>query len=121
MEILDIKLTNEKIVEILSSADYGISYWCREIDYNQEDYKKIKNVETYEEKLAILLTNKEKPNTITFIDHDESVYELTYEKLKQGVIKAYNNYQHLFVDGIIDAEGADIIIQYALFEELVYG
>ena len=141
---LTIKITKEDVVDILSSAIDGIYYWGRIVP-NNEQYKEAKkwireNEEPdyeicYEEVIAHILFDG-KSVTVRDIEGDQESW-LSLSNLSYGIRKAfqegyYSDYNWLVPDGggsnkwhlepdQIDAEVADVIIQLAVWGEVVYG
>ena len=141
---ITIKITKEDVVDILSSAMDGIGYWGR-IAPNNEQYKEAKkwireNEEPdyeicYEEVIAQMLFDG-KSVAVRDIEDDKESW-LSLSNLSYGIRKAfqegyYSDYNWLVPDGggsnkwhlepdQIDAEVADVIIQLAVWGEIVYG
>ena len=141
---ITIKITKEDVVDILSSAMDGIGYWGRIVP-NNEQYKEAKkwireNEEPdyeicYDEVIAQMLFDG-KSVTIRDIEDDKESW-LSLSNLSYGIRKAfqegyYSDYNWLVPDGggsnkwhlepdQIDAEVADVIIQLAVFGEVIYG
>ena len=141
---ITIKITKEDVVDILSSAIGGISYWGRIVP-NNEQYKEAKkwlreNEEPdyeicYEEVIAQMLFDG-KSVAVRDIEDDQESW-LSLSNLSYGIQKAfqegyYSDYDWLVPDGggsnkwhlepdQIDAEVADVIIQLAVLGEIVYG
>ena len=141
---ITIKITKEDVVDILSSAIDGIYYWGRIVP-NNEQYKEAKkwireNEEPdyeicYEEVIAQMLFDG-KSVTVRDIEGDQESW-LSLSNLSYGIRKAfqegyYSDYNWLVPDGggsnkwhlepdQIDAEVADVIIQLAVWGEVVYG
>ena len=142
-----IKITKEDVVDILSSAIGGITYWG-EIIPNDWQYEKAKkwlreNAEPdyddgeicYEEIIAQILFDG-KSITVRDIEDDKESW-LSLSNLSYGIQKAfqggyYSDYNWLVPDGNgsgewhletsqIDAEVADVIFQLAVLGEIVYG
>ena len=117
--IINFSLTEEDIDDIMDAAFYGINYWCCDAevvgaylgDYASEQISR--------------------GGTIKLHDAEsDDVWELTLEKFLNGVKLWIENgddeYGAVGTDGKvdvckIDAAMADIIIQYAIFEEIVFG
>ena len=116
---IEIKITQEDIDDIMSAAlDGGINYWCEkaEVDgdylgeYASEQISRGGNLKLYD-------------------SEDDKVYTLTREKLLEGIQKylADPNKPYDILDGhtidccIVDDVVADIMIQYAIFGDLIYG
>lgn len=115
-----LQITEEDIEDIVDTAlDCGIFYWCERAKYTSDpcgdtDGKHLIN-----------------GGTILFYDNEDgSESELTLDKLLDGinkwVVNGYDRYHAVQSDGTldtceIDAEMADIIIQLALFGDIIYG
>ena len=141
---ITIKITKEDVVDILSSAMDGIGYWGRIVP-NDEQYKEAKkwlreNSEPdYEiccEEVISQILFDGKSVTIREIEDDKESW-LSLSNLARGIQTAfregyYSSYNWLVPDGDgfggwhlepdqIDAEVADVIIQLAVWGEVVYG
>jgi len=118
--VMNIKVTQEDIDDIMASAlEGGITYWCR----------KAKVVGDYLGEYASEQISR--GGTLKLYDAEEDdVYELTLEKFLAGITKAitegyfkhYDWYSATELDTCnVDAEVADVIIQLALFDDVIYG
>lgn len=116
-----VKLTQENIDDIMVSAlEGGINYWCGE-------------AEVIDEKRVADWGHEQIARGGVLILHDaesDDKWELDREKFLNGVKLWIQNgddqYHALQKDGTldcceIDGEMADLIIQYALFGEVVFG
>ena len=141
---ITIKITKEDIVDLLSSAIDGICYWGQIVP-NDRQYEKAKkwlreNSEPdyeicYEEVIAQILFDG-KSVTVRDIEDDQESW-LSLLNLSYGIRKAfqggyYSDYNWLVPDGggsdkwhletsQIDSEVSDVIIQLAVWGEVVYG
>ena len=144
---ITIKITKEDVVDIISSAIGGINYWG-EIVPNDRQYEEAQkwlreNAEPdyddgeicYEEIIAQILFDGKSVTVRDIEDGKESWLSLS--NLSYGIRKAfqegyYSDYNWLVPDGSgsnkwhlepdqIDAEVADVIIQLAVWGEVVYG
>lgn len=144
---ITIKITKEDVVDILSSAIGGIGYWG-ELVPNDWQYEKAlqwlrENAESdyddgeicYEEIIAQMLFNGEFI-TIRDIENGQESW-LSLSNLAKGIQMAfkegyYSSYHWLIPDGDgfgewhletlqIDSEVADVIIQLAVWGEVIYG
>lgn len=142
---IQVKITKEDVLDIICSAvNGGVGYWGT-TSANDEDYSEAKKhlVEQgadlkdvcYEEVFAQILFDG-KSLEITDIENDKK-YFLSLEKLFIGLRKAieegYYPHYNWFVpegDGFgewhletsqIDSEVSDVIIQLAVFGQVVYG
>ena len=117
------KFNDEDMLDIISSAIYDIGYWGGIHDSNEyyEARDELnKEGRTYEDILYHMLKKGDK--IVMYDVEDESeTWDLTLDKLLNGIKLAIEN---KYWDGDIDAidgEIGDIIFQYALFNEIVYG
>lgn len=117
---IELIITQQDIDDIMCAAlEGGINYWCSEAEV-VGDYLGEYASEQISRGGALKLHDAE----------EDEVYELTLEKFLSGVkqfiaagntmcleFSAYN-----YIDACnIDAGDADSIIQYALFDDVVYG
>lgn len=134
---LEVMVMPEDIDDIICTAlEGGIGYWAC-LDNSTEDFKNAPEEETTSETTSRLL---KEGKTITLIDEEEDErHELTLEKLLAGIklyledkkrpynILADNLSSAEYRKGVyeldccmVDADVADMIIQYAIFGELVF-
>ena len=113
-------LTADDIDDIMTCAlEGGINYWC----------SKAKVVGEYRGEYASEQISR--GGTLELYDSEEDeVYELNIEKFTQGfktwIENGYDYNGALSTNGkvdtsLIDANDADTIIQFSLFDEIVYG
>lgn len=107
--IIDFSLDSETFNDLCDVAGYAIGYWAREAEVSKDIY--------------------------TIHDQEGDTHVVTKEKLEKTILDAYaGNYKlidhnqravHELVTeneaGEIDTECIDLLIQYALFGEVVYG
>ncbi len=114
---------DEAMIDIISSSVYDIGYWaCINNDTNEWDDARteLPKGSTFEDIMYHIL---KKGETIIMWDteDDEEVWELTLDKLLNGIKLAI---EQKYWDGdidTIDGEVGDIIFQMSLFGEIVYG
>jgi hypothetical protein len=111
------------MIDIISSAVYDIGYWGGIHDTNEyyEARDELnKEDRTYEDILYHMLKKGDK--ILVYDAEDEfETWDLTLDKLLNGIKLAIEN---KYWDGdidTIDGEVGDIIFQYALFQDIVYG
>lgn len=114
---------DEDIVDIISSAIYDIGYWSC-IDNDTDVWNKTSDSmpkdHTFEDVFFEILNNGQAVHLID-VEDDEEVWELTMEKLIHGMQLAIDNgYWDGDMDSLDGAAG-DIIFQYGLFDEIVFG
>lgn len=121
------KYSREDIEDILSCAfEGGINYWAG-LDNSTSSWESVrkmlanKNDElpTLEEIAAELLLTGFRVTLYDIEDYDE--WELTGEKLIEGICVAIENNDWDGDMDTVDGCAGDCIIQYALFGEIVYG
>lgn len=125
------KVTTDDIVQLFSCESDGFDYWasvdCEMVDYRRakEDLERIYAEKGssatifYEDVLAHML---EIGMSVTINEFEEdNHYELTLERLLRGFQLNYVNrpYDSDISEG--DATTADCILQYAIFDDVVYG
>jgi hypothetical protein len=117
------QFSDEDLVDIISSAVYDIGYWAC-IDNTSENWKRMSNSlpedKTFEDVMFNLMKDGCGVNIIDVEDED-GPWNLTLEKLLNGIkLSIQNGFWNGKLDDI-DGEVGDIIFQYALFDEIVYG
>lgn len=109
-------ISEEQLADLMVAAlEGGINYWAGQctIIENPNDKEYSSDVVAYGG--AILISNS---------DDERETWTLTTSKLIKGVVYAMNHYSYHNVDVLMDshdAETADIIVQFALFDKIVYG
>lgn len=143
MKINSITLTNEDAADIVHTAvEGGTNYWAEVKDYNWQDwYEKdpLRSTPRYDgERIKLDL-----PEDYVFVqmrEDDEQVeperainswVPITRKNLEKGVIMLIENMPHLIhgvsnrgegdIEFDFDGTSCDVIIQYAMFEEVIYG
>lgn len=116
-----LNITDEEINDLMATAfEGGINYWCggvklKEGSLTPEQKEKIKYISD-----AISLGG-----TLILEDAESSdTWELTKDKFLAGVVKTLVWGNYLDASELIDnhdAETTDILLQYALFDEIIFG
>ena len=111
-------VSGQDIDDIMSSAlDGGITYWCGK-------------AEVVDEYLGEYASDQiSRGGSLKLYDiEDGTVFELTLEKFLNGLrlwVENIRSFALAFANRLeideIDAVSADVIVQYALFGEIVYG
>ncbi len=133
---LEVIVMPEDIDDIICAAlEGGIGYWAC-LDNSTEEFENAPEEETVSETTSRLL---KEGKTITLIDEEENErHELTLEKLLTGIKMYLEDKQrpyNILADDLnsagkgtyeldccmVDADVADMIIQYAVFGEVVFG
>jgi len=127
-EVKVLELTKDEIITILSGFNSYSGYWAR-LTYDQDIYvearvreAKIQKDESiaWEDVLANMLLN----GNILIISDAEEDFEtqsLNLKKLIEGVNLSIQNNKLPMEDEDWDAQDADVIIQNAVFGEIVFG
>lgn len=122
---VEITLTTDSIVNILSMEAGGFDYWA-ELCFEQEDYEAArkhlvdakKDDPCYEDVMAEIL---ERGGKLNIWDREEDKdHPMTIEDLKKGVKHHLENGASTDMDDW-DANDGDAVIQYAAFGEIIYG
>lgn len=108
---------------IVNGFEGGIGYWCSHVKDTFDDGTPIREGKPKDMPLSqwcthLILTGQSVP--LKVID-EESTYYLTKEGLIKGFTKHMQNNPDLAFDGDADSGDADIIIQIALFGDVIYG
>lgn len=114
--------SDNDMLDIISSATYDISYWGgvnNDTDEWEEARKELPDG-TFEDRMYYLLEHGQEVEMFDVEDSDE-VWYLTLDKLLNGIkLAIQNGYWNGKIDDI-DGEVGDIIFQYALFNDIVFG
>ena len=112
------KVLDEDIDDIMCAAlEGGINYWCNRVEVVGEKYFGKYASEQISRGGELLLYDYEY----------DAVYTLTLDKFLHGLPAYVSGCYDIAVEsgridpGQIDAEGADRIIQYAIFDGVIYG
>ena len=112
-----------EITDVISSAIYDIGYWSvidNDTDVWNETSDSLPDDHTFEDVFFEILKKGKAVHLIDVEDVDE-VWELTLDKLINGIkLTIEQNYWDGDFDNI-DGEVGDIIFQMALFDEIVFG
>jgi hypothetical protein len=113
----------DDMIDIISSAVYDINYWCI-IDNTTDDWKCVSAAlpsdSTFEDVMWTLLKT-ERGIRLEDAEDEDGPWELTLEKLQNGIrLTIQNGHWNGNMDDI-DGFVGDCVFQYALFGELVYG
>lgn len=115
----EVLVTREDVDDIMCMAlEGGITYWCNKAEVIEDEY--------YGEYASEQIS---RGGSLRLFDSEEDeVYELTLEKLLNGIrLACREGYGEDWFDGYkldsfqIDGDAADTILQYAIFGEQVYG
>lgn len=113
----NVEVTNQDIDDIMCTAlEGGITYWCRKAEVVGGKYLG----EYAHEQIS-------RGGSLMLYDVDSSdKWELTLDKFKQGLHQWICKHPDMIDDGEIDTSSIDAwyvdeIIQYALFNDIVFG
>lgn len=111
------ELSQEFISDIICTAfEGGINYWCNTADPTVVDKQYVSAVlyDAEDENKAHTLTSE------AMVEAIKGIMEGTYQcrsDIREAITKGIIDLD----GGYIDADGADVIVQFAVFKELVYG
>lgn len=117
----NLEFTDENIDDLMvAGLEGGINYWCgeakvKEGSMSEEAYDKIKYASDAISKGGTL---------ILFDAESTDKWELTLEKMLKGIKWYCEKNGYTDADDLMDnydADSADAIVQYALFDEIVFG
>lgn len=117
------KFDDKAMIDIISSSVYDIGYWaCINNDTKewQNAQSELPKDSTFEDLMYHIL-KKGESILITDAEDDEEEWDLTLDKLLNGIKLAI---EHKCWDGnidTIDGEAGDVIFQMALFGKIIYG
>lgn len=119
----EFKFSDEDMVDIISSAVYDIGYWGI-IDNTTEDWQRVSaslpSDSTFEDVIWALLKTGNSLH-IEDAENDDESYNLTLDKLLNGIkLTIEKKYWNGNMDEI-DGEVGDIIFQMSLFDQIVFG
>lgn len=109
---------NQDIADLLVTAfEGGINYWCRKIEIKTYP-------ESLEDKNMMASDILAHGSVLTLYDAESSdKWDLTLDKFLSGLKKHLENSEYPTMEALMDsydANDADCIIQYALFNEQVF-
>ena len=115
--------SDDEMVDIISAAVYDIGYWAcinNDTDVWNATRDALDKDRTFEDVFYAILKNGQSVQLIDVEDSDE-VWDLTLDKLLNGIkLAIQNGYWNGKIDDI-DGEVGDIIFQYGLFNEITFG
>jgi len=142
MKITGIRITDEDAADIVHGAvEGGTNYWAEVKDYNWKDWYE-KDEERSREGYVAERIKRDLPKGFVFVSIREDAEQLDLEEepkwvglrkddIERGVIGLIERYPHLIhgvssrgdgdVEFDFDATSCDVIVQLALFGEVVYG
>ena len=115
--------TEEDLVDIISSAIYSIGYWAC-INNDTDDWNRVSASLPEDRSFEDVMFTLMKTGYSVDIEDAEGydgLWHLTLSKLLKGIqLTIENKYWNGDMDEI-DGVVGDIIFQYALFDEIIYG
>lgn len=121
-----------EVMDMFATAVASIGYWAT-IKYDPETYKKAK--QDYINKYTDVINERREVcfedvlfhiiaqgGKLTIIDEDQNRYYLTLKLFNDGIIKCIQE-DYINTDDACDVDGeiADMIVQYSIFGDIVYG
>lgn len=121
--VVSMNFSEEDVLDIISSAIYDIGYWAC-IDNTTDDWEEVSGSlpedHTFEDVFYNLLKNG-KCVVLEDVEGTEGPWELTLDKLLNGIkLAVQNGHWNGNIDEI-DGLIGDIIFQYGLFNEVIFG
>jgi hypothetical protein len=113
---------DDALVDIISAAVYDIGYWaCINNDtVTWDDARNELPDGTFEDRMYHILKSGRSVEMFD-VEDPEEVWYLTLDKLLNGIkLSIQNGYWNGKIDDI-DGEVGDIVFQFALFSDIVYG
>lgn len=123
------KISNSEIGDLLICAfEGGINYWCGEvgIKYDENNPDLIYGVPEDRQDMVNYASDAIGEGgelILTDIEGEDGPWVLTYDKFIEGLKKAMIHFEYYSIETVMDehdAEFADVLVQYALFNEIVY-
>jgi hypothetical protein len=124
------KISNTEIGDLMTTAlEGGINYWCGEAGIKYDDGDNMVGIAPEDRWLVDFASDAIGPGgtlILTDLEGDAGLHgpwELTREKFIEGVKKAMEHFGLYSIEELMDnhdADTADLIIQFALFNEIVY-
>ena len=118
--VKDVNVTDQDIDDIMVTAlEGGINYHVGEVEVKNKDYKGGKYASDVISRGGELILHD--------MESEEYTRTLSKENFIEGLTKFLNEHTEIIdadgsIDcGAIDADYADVIIQYAVFGELIFG
>ena len=126
------ELTNDQIISILSSMSSSIYHWARKMSTWPMEYEKAEKLynqsiyssgnPTYEDVLLYVLKSGGKLLIELYEkENGKDEYFLTLEGIKEGLSKGISNGHIGTSIDRWDANDYDVVIQYALFGQVIFG
>lgn len=120
---IEVEITKDTVLSIIEGAFYGMNYWAEGMYIKnwgkvvKEETEDLCSSELYTE----ILLNE---GSLRVVDLDDEEHELNASKLCNGIKTVLEKYSHLADMSnleMIDSQGAECIIQCALFGDIIYG
>jgi hypothetical protein len=109
-------ISEEDLADLMVAAlEGGINYWAGQCTVVEKVEGKEYSSDVVAYGGSVLISNA---------DDERETWTLTTSKLIKGVVYAMKHYEYESAEDLMDshdAETADVIVQFALFDEIVYG
>ena len=105
---------------LVAAFEGGINYWCGQVEIT----KYPEDMEEEEQLYASDIIGRGGELKLYDVEEPEETWVLTQEKMLNGISKAMEWGDYGTVEELMDAhdaDTADVIVQYALFDEIVFG
>ena len=123
---LTVRISNEQIRDLLSAAlEGGINYWADyEAGFTPDKEAMANKLRGVWEGLPVYFIEDPKYTLLIKDMYESKTHELTYERLRLGLVDMATKYpghmQKLLTDEF-DAETGDVFIQCCVFGDIIYG
>jgi hypothetical protein len=118
-KMVDKVITDEFIDDIMCTAfEGGINYWVRYAELSDEAKIEMENDTEFEYTHQAISRDHE--ITLVDMEDEEVTYNLNKDKFIKGIVMYWINHGFETDAGNIDAWGADMIVQYAVFDRIMF-
>ena len=117
-------LTSEELVDFLSCVSTAIAYWAQSVEIDDAAYRESLTKDLTIEECWESALRDDHELVVTYYDQDGDEDTCTAELNMNNIIEGFNSALSNGWDGSMDTlddEVADMIVQYALFEDIIYG
>lgn len=114
-------VTAEQLENIIVSAfEGGVNYWCV-VDNSTDDFKKLPNDMPISQKIFKIIMDGRNVSLYDIEEEEESIWDLTFTRLLRGIeLNSKNRPFDCDLENI-DATTADCIIQYSIYDDIIFG
>lgn len=117
-------LTSEELVDFLACINTAIAYWAQSVKIDDNSYAESLTKDLTLEECWESALRGDHELVVSYYDQDGDEDTCTAELNMNSIINGFNKALDNGWDGSMDTlddEVADMIIQYALFKDIIYG